>query len=291
MVRSLLVGVQYFFRTLWISSIAITVLSLCLGLVSTVFNTRQIVTVLIRQADKKATIKVLFDTNASREDIQRATSAVKQLSGVDTVTFRTKDEEKKDLAQYQPFFEDLGFNPLADSLVVTPTNAETYKSVVAGLSNPSFTQEYNIFRVVERQDFIDRLIYFYSIINWVGWLSVIALGLVSILVVVNIIRISISYFQSEIEIQRLVGATNSYIQGPFVVQALLFAFFSSLAIGGVQFAFYTLGVQQFLPNFTGITDLTPIRNEFFLSYVLITISTLILCSLAAVYATNKYLKK
>lgn len=297
MLRSIFEGGKYFFRTFWISSIAITVLALSIGLIALAFNTRQLSTIVIRQFDKKATIQVLLSDEAGEVDIQQTGQALKEIRGVSAVSFFSKDQEKERLNQqnqstsdYSQIFQTLGFNPFLNSYVVTPVNAEAYRTVVETISNINFTKTNKIERVVAKQDFIDRLTYLYNITNILGWAFVIFFGLISVVVIVNIVRISISYFQTEIEIQRLVGATNAYIQGPFVAQGFYFGFLASVIVGGLQ----TVIILALLPNFGswfGITDINSVRFELLFSLGLILVVAILIATMAAWYSTIRYLKK
>jgi cell division transport system permease protein len=297
MTRSLVEGIKYFWRTFWISSIAITVLTLSTGLISLAFSSRQLVNTVLRQFDKKATIQVLIADKASEIDLKSTEQALKSLSGVSNVTFVSKESEKARLSgtdqsasNYSGLFDELGFNPFLNSFIVAPASAEQYKSVVSAINNINFTKTNQVQKVVAKQELIDSLTLWYNRINIAGWAFVIVFGLISVIVIINIVRISISYFQNEIEIQRLVGATNRYIQGPFIVQGFLFAFFAAILVAILQAALFWYIVPN-LGRWFGITDTTSIQTELYISVGSILIVSILVATLAAWYSTTRYLKK
>jgi cell division transport system permease protein len=295
--RSLIEGTKYFLRTFWISSIAITVLTLSTGLIAIAFSSRQLVNTVLRQFDKKATIQILIEDGATELDLKQTENALKALPGVATVTFTSKEQEKSRLStteqstsDYTVLFEELGFNPFLNSFTVGPKSAEEYKTVVSAVQNINFSKSNKVQKVVAKQELIDSLTLWYNRINLAGWIFVVIFGLISIIVIVNILRISISYFQQEIEIQRLVGATNRYIQGPFIFQGFLFSFFASVLVLVMQGAFFWAIIPN-LGRWFGISDTGAIQTELFFSLGAIIATSMIIATLAAWYSTTRYLKK
>lgn len=294
--RSFVEGGKYFFRTLWISAIAITVLIMSIGLITLAFSARQTLDVIVRQFDKKTTIQVLINDTATELDLRNTEKSLRELPDVENVVFSSKDQEKerlantsKNVADYNSIFEEIGFNPFQNAFIVTPVNAESYKTVVDQISNINFTKANNILKVNANQDLVDRLLFWYYWINIIGWASVVLLGLVSVLMIVNIIRISISYFQQEIEIQRLVGATNRYIQGPFIVQGFLFAALASLVVGGVQAAIIYFASPA-IAAYIDAPDVWSVRLDLLVPIGIILATSLLVTTLAAWYSTTRYLK-
>ena len=297
MSRSLVEGTKYFIRTFWISSIAITVLTLSIGLIAIAFSTRQLTNTIIRQFDKKATVLVLIADTATDYDLRDIQNNLKGIDGVSNVAFSSKADEKKRIeatnqstSDYNQVFDQLGFNPFLNSYIVTPKNAETYRQVVSSIDNTNFKMANKVQKVVAKQEFIDKLTQAYNLTNIIGWAFVIIFGFISVIVIVNILRISISYFQTEIEIQRLVGATNRYIQGPFIFQGFLFALVATIIVAIVQITLF-LTIIPNLGKWFGITDTTPVRNELFLSLALVLLLAILVSTVAAWYSTKRYLKK
>lgn len=295
--RSFVEGGKYFFRTLWISSIAITVLIMSIGLITLAFSTRQTLDVIVRQFDKKTTVQVLINDSSTELDIKNTEKAIREIPGVENVIFSSKEEEKKRLsdtsktvADYNSIFDEIGFNPFQNAFIVTPASAESYKSVVEAISNINFTKANNILKVNAKQDLVDRLLFWYYWINIIGWASVLLLGFISILMIVNIIRISISYFQQEIEIQRLVGATNKYIRGPFIVQGFLFAAIASLIVGLIQGVLIYYAAPA-IASYIDVPNIWSVRMDLLVPVAIILAGSLLVTTLAAWYATTRYLRK
>jgi cell division transport system permease protein len=147
-------------------------------------------------------------------------------------------------------------------------------------------------QVRDQQAFINQLQKIYRWTNIGGILLTIVFALVSIMVMINILRITIFHRKNEIEIMRLVGATNNYIRGPFVVEGFYYNVIASIIVIGLFFPAITL----LLPSLKSWLQLqsSESTNTLVFQMYLSVISTIVVGSIIGVmtafFATRKYLK-
>jgi cell division transport system permease protein len=157
-------------------------------------------------------------------------------------------------------------------------NQDKYKAIVNDVKSPS--------------DYIDILKSTYYWTAVVGAFLVIVFSLISILVMINILRIAIYSRRDEIEIMRLVGATNSYIRGPFIAEGILYNFIASIFV----FILFVPTVTWLSPLIqrhilVGLdSDITTITNNLYFSLTITNVIGLIIGGFSAMLATQRYLK-
>ncbi len=130
---------------------------------------------------------------------------------------------REDVSQY------VGSNPLPAQLVVKLTDPKEFGSVRTTLEAPAGVVE----RVVEQQRNVDRLISITSLLRTVGLIIVALVGITVLLIVVNTIRMAVMSRADEIEIMRLVGATDAFVRWPFIFEGLLVGLIGALVTLGL----------------------------------------------------------
>ena len=141
--------------------------------------------------------------------------------------------------RYPTLTKSLPYNPLPDSLEVTPTKAEYNQDIAASLTPlPPGVQ-----KVDDGKKVSHRIL---SIAHWIDAIFIVATGILlvaSTLLIANTIRLSIFSRRREIEVMKLVGATNWFVRGPFMVEGLL----CGLAGAVSAIVFLILGKEIALP--------------------------------------------
>ena len=132
-------------------------------------------------------------------------------------------ERNKDKAKVLSALNVVGENPLLATLRVKAKNLEDYPQISESISGGQFagfidTINYNDNRVI-----IDQLAQILKIVASVGFGLVAVFSSIAILVMFNTLRLTIYNRREEVEIMRLVGATNWYIRGPFLAEAIMYS--------------------------------------------------------------------
>ena len=116
---------------------------------------------------------------------------------------------------------EVGSNPFGSTLVIKARSIEDYDKILQALDEPAFAD------MVEERDFDDRQMIIERVedisrkIEVFGFGASLAIALIALLIVLNTIRVSIYTHRDEIKIMKLVGASNSFVRGPFYVEAIL----------------------------------------------------------------------
>lgn len=230
-------GLRGFFRNSWLSSAAILVMTatLAVGLltvISFVVYGKQ-----VERLAEKVEIKLYLKSDVSDEQKNAFEAYLKSLSGVKGVDYKNKDqalEEYKELNKDNP--ESLESLEVAGDSVELPASfsvkIDDFGSIddiqddVKSSDFDKLTEESEVSE--DKLRATKNIANVLSTIRKIGIVASMILGSVSILIIVNTIRLAIFNRKDEIEIMRLIGANKMYIKGPFLVEAATYG-----AIAGI----------------------------------------------------------
>jgi cell division transport system permease protein len=195
---------------------------------------------------EKVLVDVYLKNGASDADIARVRNKIEQdTPGVGRVEFISKEQaiaaERE--AGRGDFYDLLGSNPLPDLLRVTPDRPEDIVQVRDALApmSPSGKRtviDSSIDEVKDRKENTDKILSATRVVKLTMGLLAGLLALASLLLVANTIRLSMYARRREVEVMKLVGATDWFIRWPFVIEGVLVG-----ALGGIT-AITLLGVVK-----------------------------------------------
>ena len=149
--------------------------------------------------------------------------------------------------RYPELTRDLPTNPLPASYEITPRKAEEVKQLSAAIRAQKFA---GVERVKDGQQTSRRILQVARVIEVVFLVAVVVLLAASVLLIANTIRLSIFSRRREIEVMKLVGATNWFVRGPFMVEGLLCGLLGAFA----AIILLLLGKEVALPSILGQID-------------------------------------
>jgi cell division transport system permease protein len=188
---------------------------------------------LLGQVEQKVEITVYFKTkpDPSTEQITTLQTEIKSWDQVSTCVFVSKDEAldriKEWYADKPEIWENLTSNPLPASLEITlvdPQAADEVKRMVEAEDPENLIVD----EVKFGKEIADKLFTFTSGARNFMLIFIVLLGVVAILLISNTIRLSIFARKREVEIMKLVGATNWFIRWPFLIEGVTVGFFGAL---------------------------------------------------------------
>ncbi len=176
-------------------------------------------------ADKLRT-KVFLCTNATCDsgavtDAQVNTVRIRLLEtpGVESVLFVSKEEALTEMRRRTPeLVEGLTSNPLPPSFEVTPTRPEDIRAISDSIRAQQIP---GVERVRDGEKVADRILQVATAVSTFFLVAVVVLVIASTLLIANTIRLSIFSRRREIEVMKLVGATNWFVRGPFMIEGLI----------------------------------------------------------------------
>jgi cell division transport system permease protein len=291
-------GFKNLIRSFWISATAITVLTVSLSTVALVASLSTVVGFALRRLDNFIDINAYYATSVDKDTKDKAFNEIKQIPEIKEVKYITKEEAETNLKSkglgksIDTLKKNSNNSILLDSLQVRPKSAENYIRVVEILNSDKYKSIWDKNQVESKVDAINTLQKLYRWTNYGFIILVIFFGLVSILVMINILRITIYHRKDEIEIMRLVGATNNYIRGPFVFEGALYNIIASLIVA----ILFIPGIALLIPwieSYLKISASSYTQALVFQMYLSIG-GTIVLGTLVGVitafFATKRYLK-
>jgi len=295
--RILKYGLQNFLRNSWLSIATISVMVLTLlvfhGLI--IFNT--IADTAILSLQDKIDISVYFKNLATEDDILKVERSLERLKEVKAVEYISQDkalavfkDRHKDDRTITTALNELEENPLLASLNVKANNPEHYSSIASYLTAPELSDVVEKVTYSQNKLAIDRLASIVNAFESTGFGIAIVLALVAALITFNTIRLAIYSNREELKIMRLVGASNGFINGPFIITGLIYGAVSaviSLVIAMPAVAAVSPYVDVFIPELA-------LQAYFYGNFALLLgyqlLFGLILGSVSAAVAVRRYLK-
>ncbi len=195
-------------------------------------------------------VKVFFVEGVTPKQVNTVGTYLGSQDTIKGYQFVSKTEALKRMEKrYPQLTANLPSNPLPASFEVTPRNAEEVKVIAADLRAKKFA---GVEKVKDGQQTSERILQVGKWIWIVFLVMVIVLLIASVLLIANTIRLSIFSRRREIEVMKLVGATNWFVRGPFMLEGLLQGLAGSVAAIVLLF----LGKQIALPAILGHIDTT-----------------------------------
>lgn len=229
-------------------------LSTTLGSIITIFLSLLIIGVflvggamierLMSSVESEVSITAYVADDASQDDIDSVMDYVRGLDGVANVSFTTKDQalENFEASTTTPgIIEQLdGSNPLPASIDVELSDPQMVEGVANQLeANSTFQkiadEESPHDSIKYGQTTVERLFTVTNYVRYIGVALIALLIFIALIFINNTIRLAILARRKEIAIMRLVGASNGFIRGPFLMEGALHAIIGSLlAVGCLQ---------------------------------------------------------
>jgi cell division transport system permease protein len=196
-------------------------------------------------------VKVFFVEDVKTKEVNAVGTFLRGLQTDDKIQdyqFVSRAEALERMRKrYPELTANLPTNPLPASYEITPRRAEEVKDLSASIRAQEFA---GVERVKDGQQTSKRILQVARVIEVVFLVAVLVLLIASVLLIANTIRLSIFSRRREIEVMKLVGATNWFVRGPFMVEGLLCGFLGAVA----AVVLLLIGKEVALPSILGHID-------------------------------------
>ena len=213
----------------------LTVMLLALIVFSSLIIFNVVATSALDSIQEKIDISVYFKTNAPEDEVLRIKRSLEELEEVKSVEYISRDkalemfkERHLEDATITQAVDELGENPLSASLNIKADDPSKYSLIASYLEHNTLDEYVEKVSYAQNQVVIDRLASIINISRRAGLFLTIILVIVAILVVFNTILLAIYSNREGIEIMRLVGASNMFIRGPYIVEGLIYGIVSAI---------------------------------------------------------------
>ena len=289
---------QDIFRNIWLTIITVTILVVALFSVNMLITIRLISDNAVLAVKEKINISLYIKADTPESEIIALKNKISGFDKVREVNYISKQtaldsfrDKYKNNQSVLVALKELGRNPLSPSLTISPkdfNNSNLLINELKMLDN----------QIIESRDFSDNTIILEKInnitkrVNEVGLIIIALFILTSLLIVYNTIRVAIYTHRQEIEIMRLVGASNFFIYMPDIWSAFIYSLLSVLIIIAIFYPFLSL-LQPYLEIFFtdyNINILAYFVNNFAFIFGSQFIAILVINSLTSLFAVRKYAK-
>lgn len=234
-------GFRNIWRNSWMTLASIGAVTVILLLVAVFLTLMMNLNHVAENIEEDVQIKALIDHTATEEDIEELGDNLRAMELVESVEFSSRDQELDSLissmgeegSSFQMLEDDE--NPLNHSYIVTAHDPQDTIEIANEIETMNRVEKVNY-----GQDVVENLFTFNNYARNTGLVLIIALVFMAVFLISNTIKITIIARQKEIEIMKLVGATNWFIRWPFFFEGLFLGILGSvipitLLISGYRF--------------------------------------------------------
>ncbi|MBI2037623.1 MAG: FtsX-like permease family protein [Candidatus Magasanikbacteria bacterium] len=296
--RVLKFALQDLWRNISLSFMTVFILILMLLSVNTLWSLDVLTKQAVEAVKKQIDVSIYFVPEATEKNVTEIKNYVMLFPEVTDVRVQTKEqvladfrEKHKNQKEALEALDELGANPFGPTMIIKTKEPKDYKKIIDALNVPEYESIIEAKSFDNHEEAITRLQNITNRIERVGFGLTILFALISFLIIFNTIRVAIATQKVEIGIKRLVGASNWFIRGPYLVESVIFTIISvSCTIGLVYLALRWIDpyLAVILPNGFSLT------NYFYSNMLMLfgaqALAVLLLTVLSSLLAMRKQLK-
>ena len=248
--------------------------------------------------ENKIDISVYFKLDTPEENILQAKAQLEQLAEVERIEYVSQNdaliafkEKHKDNPVLLQSLDELENNPLEASLNIKAKETSQYASINQFLESVHYKDIIDKVNYLQNKGVIEKLSKIITDVKTFGLVLSLGLAIIVFLVTFNAIRLAIYSSREEINVMKLVGASNWFIRGPFIVEGLAYGLIATVVTVLILypiFYFVSPKISSFLP----IEDLfTYFKANMILLFLLLLAISLALGTFSSFIAVRKYLRE
>ncbi len=239
-VRMCRYGVNNFSRNAWLTIAATAVMTITLLIIFTTLVARQVLLSTVDELRQKVDVSIYLKDDISNNQVQNLQAKLLKLKQVSKTNFISTDEAREAyIKENEPSQDQLDTlaelknSPFPATLRVTPRDLNKMNDIETLVKKDAAFQEsldpaHKPSFAGERRESIKTIGQGVHFAERVGLIASVIFISISILIIFNTIRMAIYNRKEEIEMMKLIGAEKSFIQGPFVVEAIMYGFFAAI---------------------------------------------------------------
>lgn len=251
-------GFLGFWRNGWLSMATLSIIILALLVFEGIIIFNILTKTALTALQDKIDISIYFKANTPEDEILKTKKSLETLAEVKNIEYIPRDkaleifkERHKDDQAISQSLEELQDNPLLASLNIKAHNPKEYAIIAGYLDEASFKGWFEKVSYAQNAVVIERLGRIIDTAQKGGLILIVFIALIAVLVTFNTIRLAIYSNRDEIGIMRLVGASNSFIRGPYAVEGIIYGVIAgiiSIVIAGPVIYFASPYIKIFIPE-------------------------------------------
>jgi len=266
-------GFHNFFRNGWLAVSTISIMTLALFVFEGLIIFNFISKTTIQSIQDKIDISVYFKNNVSEDEILSIKKSLEGLAEVKSVEYISQEKALELFKARHASDEvitqtlkELDKNPLLPSLNIKANDPSQYSSIASYLENPSLSNLIEKVTYAQNQVVIERLSKIIDTTQKGGIIITFFLAIAAILVTFNTIRLAIYSNSEQIGIMRLVGASNNFIRGPYIVEGIVYGILAAI-LSFLIWLPIIKGISPHVNNFVPEINLTSYVGDNFLKFI------------------------
>lgn len=280
------------FRNFSLSIASISCIIVTLMLVSVAIILTSNVNNFAEKVKGDVTVVTYVKNEVTPEQLEMLKNDVKKINNVESVEVITKSQKRDEMAETSEIFKNVvtawpdDKNPLADELLIKVKDLEKIGETAKTIQNMEEVES-----VKYGEGMVEKLVHVFKVVQKAMMIVVVGLVVVTAFLITNTIKLTIFSRKREIEIMRLVGASNITVKFPFIVEGLVLGIIGSiLPILGTIYGYKTLYTYFDGQLFSPLVELVkPFPYVYSLSLILLSIGAFV-GMLSSARAVKKYLK-
>lgn len=244
-------GFVNFWRNRWLSIAATLIMVLTLLTISIfgIFNI--VINTTINNIKEKIDIAVYINDSALDSQVKEIQNQLLARGDVKSVNYISKEEAFRRWQDLRTSDKIKGLitaeeNPLPRSLEIKANDTDQLDAITQFVSSDRFKPIVRSVSYQRNKDIVQKLINITNFTRKIGWALSAFFVIISVLVILNTIRLTIFTRKDEIEIMKLVGASDVFIRVPFIIEGALYGIFASI----ITFILIGIGVHAVSPMIT-----------------------------------------
>ena len=298
--RIIIGGLNGFYRNRTISVSSIFILIITLSIICSILLFKAVFTNSVSQIKSKVDISIYLKKEVTDTSIISIKQKLKNLSEVKEVNFISKEEvldnfkEKyKNDPSTDKALQEINTNPFGPVFQIIAKDTNDYSKIIAKINEQNLLgEESKDIEKINYFDLKDSIEKLNNLIAWFdsfGFVMTFIFIIISLMIVYNTTRLAIFTFKDEISIMKLVGASDMYIRGPFIVESILYGFISSII---------TLSIFYPITKYIGTKTIVFLGgyniNTYFVEniptiFIILLMSGILVSITSSIFAVRKYL--
>lgn len=270
---------------------SISVLTACLLLIGISVVILLNIQTLVKDVEKQNVVVAFVKEGITDEQVQKVGTDLSSIPNVLAADFVSKEEgyeeQLKEFGVEKDLFDDVIENPLPHSYRISVSNLEEFSITLQQIEAVE-----NVDSVRESQELVNQISVIQKSVTAICMIVVIVLAFVSMFIISNTIRITMVSRKIDIQVMKSVGATNTFICWPFMIEGIIIGFISGMISLGLTVLFQEFEgeslsslLELFGSTAISITDHLPLLIATYL------LSGVLISSMGSVFSIRKYLKK
>jgi cell division transport system permease protein len=293
-------GFLNFWRNGSVTFTAVVIMSMTLLVIGSLVLTQGLLESTLNQIKSKVDVNVYMVTSAEESEVNILKKQIESLSEVASVTYSSKEDELVKFKERHAndeltlqALDEIGENPLGASLQIKAKDPSNYEGIAQFLENQKKENDESIIDKINysrNKSAISALTKIIFASNKLGVSVVVFFAAIAFLISFNTIRLTIYMAREEISVKKLVGASNRYIKGPFVVSGLMYGFIATILSMILLLPITYWAGPYTLDLGTGINLFSYYLSRIFYIGAILLSSGLFIGALSSYLAVKKYLK-